>query len=645
MKYISIVFIICSSLLIAGERTGTKYFLNAGMNYNMHTTDIKGFSGTENCCDGFTGGNFLDPTFGFGMELAMGNLIFDMPASYVLQLNYNGLSSEYSEERFRGYKISEFGKEPIMVEHSLNPTIKLLSIGNSIYSQLFSGFSFGLGADIGFVMTSDYSQNERALSPNDFTFANGNREINTGEGTIEEMNSLIVSLFAGIRYDIYDFDNWTIRPELKYNYIPGSILDGKDLFVSQLSGSVSFVYNMTTPEPIAPAPPPQPEPKKIEIVEEIITPAPPYINVSLTLKDEKGNEIKDGQKLTIPLSIFETKQEYALRPVVFFDSADYNYKKYNIESFTNSDFDVQTEMINSISRKMKADKSLKLNLTTYDMGDEPNNMPEERLNNIEQKLKDDGIDLSRVSSKTLALDKDFKYNELKEEYRKVEFALSDNSDLIKSIYEIDNRIEFEKKTFTPTTTVNSSKDDYHQEANLYVNGSSVQKENEDFNFSIDNSYTKELEKNEPVKFEYISHAEVAGIYSSATVAFTVEPTVKNVNQTLNTIEDGSKVVEQHILAYTEFDKSSFKSVDNDVLKLVRKALEQNRKVTIYASTDNLGNEEYNKALAERRASAAKNLIGGNSNNVQVIYPEQYLFSNDHPYGRMLNRAIVVRIDK
>ena len=43
MKYISIVFIICSSLLIAGERTGTKYFFNAGLNYNMHTTDIKGF--------------------------------------------------------------------------------------------------------------------------------------------------------------------------------------------------------------------------------------------------------------------------------------------------------------------------------------------------------------------------------------------------------------------------------------------------------------------------------------------------------------------------------------------------------------------------------------------------------------------------
>lgn len=643
MKYISIVFIICSSLLIAGERTGTKYFLNAGLNYNMHSTNIKGFSGSENCCDEFTGGNYLDPTFGFGMELALGNLLFDMPSSYVLQLNYNGLSSEYTEERFRGYKINEFDKQPIMVEHQLNPTIKLLSIGNSIYSELFRGFSFGLGADIGFAMTSDYSQNELALSPNDFTFDNGSREINTGEGTIEEMNSLIVSLFAGIRYDLYDFDDWTIRPEVKYNYIPGSILDGKDLFVSQLSGSISFVYNMTTPEPKAPAPPPQPEPKEVEVVEEI-TPAPPYINVSLTLKDESGNEIKDGQKLTIPITVFETKQEYALRPVVFYDSADYNYKKYNIESFTNSDFDVQTEMINSIARKMKEDKTLTLTLSTYDLGDEPKNISEERLYIIEQKLKDDGIDLTRVKTKTVSVDKEFKYNELKEEYRKVEFALSDNSELIKSIYEIDSKIEFEKRTYSPKTTVNSSKDEYYQEANLYVNGNSVEKDNKDFDFSIDEKFTKEFEKNEPVRFEYISNAEVAGIYSASKVSFTIEPKVKNVNQTINTINEGSQSTEQHILAYTEFDKSNFKSVDSDVLKLVRKALDQKRKVTIYASTDNLGNEDYNKALAERRANTAKSLIGGNSDNLKVVYPEQYLFSNEHPYGRMLNRAIVVRID-
>lgn len=640
MKYISIVFIICSSLIIAGERTGTSYFLNAGLNYNMHSANIKGFSGTENCCDEFTGGNFLDPTFGFGMELSLGKLLFDLPSSYVLKLNYNGMSSEYSEERFRGYKINEFDKQPIMVEHQLNPTIKLLAIGNSIYSELFSGFSFGIGADIGLAITSEFTQNETALSPSDFTFTNGTREINTGEGTIDEMNSIIFSLFAGVRYDAYSFDNWTIRPELKYNYLPGSLLDGKDLNVSQVSGSISLVYHITE-STAPPPPPPMPKVKEPVVVEAIV---PPHIDVKLEIKDELGNNIVDGQIVNIPTTLFETKQEYALRPVVFYDSSDYNYKQYNIRSFTNSDFDVQTQLIKAISDRMNSDESLTVTLTAYEVGDEEKDIPQRRTDIIKEKLTEYGVPASKISTKIEKVENNFKYNELKNEFRKVEFTLSDNSDLIKSIYEIDSRIEFDKKIFTPKTTVNTSEDEYYQEVNLYVDGNSIKMENEDFEFVIDESYTENFEKNEQVKFEYISSAEVAGIYSSANVAFTVEPTVKNVNQTINTVNDGTKITEQHILAYTEFDKSSFESIDNDVLKLVRKAIKDNKKVIIYASTDNLGNEEYNKALAERRANATKALISSVNSNISVVYPKDYLFSNDHPYGRMLNRAIVVRID-
>jgi hypothetical protein len=625
---------------MAGEKTGTSFFLNAGLNYNMHTTNIKGFSGTENCCDEFTGGNFLDPTFGFGMELSLGKLIFDMPSSYVIQLNYNGMSSEYREERFRGYKINEFDKQPIMVEHQLNPTIKLISVGNSIFTELFQGFSFGAGADIGLVATSDFSQNELALSPSDFNFSNGTREINTGEGSIEEMNSIIFSLFAGVRYDVYSFDNWAIRPELKYNYVPGSLLDGKDLNVTQLSGSVSLVYHLTessTPPP----PPPMPEAKEPEIVK---APPPPSINVKLELNDTEGNQIEKGQIVKIPSMVYETKQEYALRPVVFFDSSDYNYKKYSIESFTNSNFDVQTQMIKAVADKMKADESLTVTLTTYDLGDEGATIPQDRLHNIEVKLKDYGVSPSRVQQKIEKIANDFKYNELKDEYRKVDLALSDNSDLIKSIYEINSKLVVTEVSFVPTTTVASSKNEFYTESNLYINGNLVKNGEKDFRFIIGGTYDKEFEKNDQLEVNYISNAQVSGIYSDDNVNFTIKPDIKNVVQSINTLNNGTNVTEQHILAYTNFDKSTFESIDSDVLKLVRNALNKNKTVTIYASTDNLGNEEYNKALAERRANAAKNLIG-NSENLKVVYPKEYLFSNEHPYGRMLNRAIVVRIDK
>lgn len=643
MKYFTLVFIISCVVLTAGERTGTKYFFNAGLNYNMHNADLKGFSGTENCCDKFTGGNFLDPEFGFGMELAMGSLLFDIPASYVLQLNYNGMSSEYSEDRFRGYKINEFDKQPIMVNHQLNPSIKLITIGNSIYNEIFDGFTFGIGAEIGFTASASFTQKESAISPNDFKFSNGTREINTGSGTIEEMNSVIFSLFTGIRYEVYSTDNWTIRPELKYNYVPSSILDGKDLNVSQLSGSISFVYNVTKSEP--PPPPPPAPVKVIEKPDTVITPAPPYVIVKLTIRDENDNIIKNGQVIDFPATVFETKQEYALKPVVFFDSSDYNYKQYNIESFTNTNFDVQTQMIKAIADKMKSDNSLTLLLTTFDLEDEGATVPQDRLYNIEAKLKEYGVQPSRVKQKIVPLGDDFKYDELRDEYRRVDFALSDKSDLIKSIYEIDSKLEYDKQTFIPTTEVNSSRDDYYRESSLSIDGKEVKNEHSDFNIVIDDSYEDKIKQDGKLNITYNSSAEVVGIYNSDRIEFTLQPKIQSVKQSINTIKDGTNVTEQYILAYTDFDKSSLKSVDNQVLSLVKTALQNNKNVTIYASTDNLGNAEYNKALAERRAIAAKSLIGSDSKNIHIIYPDEYLFSNKHPYGRLLNRAIVVRIEK
>lgn len=641
MKYISIVFIICSTLLFGQERTGTSYFVNAGLNYNMHSTDIKGFNGFENCCDKFTGGNYLDPTFGFGMELSLGKLLFDMPTSYVLQLNYNGLSSEYSEERFRGYKISEFGKEPIMVNHQLNPNIKLISLGNSIYSELLDGLSFGLGAEIGFVATSNFTQNEVALSPSDFTFSNGTREINTGEGDIEEMNSIIFSLFAGVRYDLYDFDDWTIRPELKYNYIPGSLLDGKDLNASQLSGSISLVYHVTE-KAFVPPPPPVPEVKEPEIVE---APIPPSVHIELELKRANGTIIKDNDVIKLPIDIFETRHEYALRPIVFFDSSDANYKKYDIQSFTNSDFDVQTQLIKSIADKMNANNKLTVALTTYDLGDEQETLPQARLDNLVTKLAEYGITPNRVKQNIEKINNDFKYDELKEEYRKVDFALSDNSQLIKSIYEINNRIDVYDIDFFPITKVITTAKEYDQEASLYIDDELEITRNKDFNFAITSVFNNKLKKNGKLKVNYKVNAQVAGIYDDEQIGFTLVAEPKTITSSVNISNNGSKITEQHILAYTEFDKSTFKSVDDEVLKIVRKAISNNEKVSIYASTDNLGDEVYNKALAERRANATKALIGGNTNKIEIVYPKEYLFSNEHPYGRMLNRAIVVRIEK
>ena len=645
LKYLLTLFLIVSTLQ-AGEKTGTSVYLNLGLNYNTHTTDIKGFSGFENCCDEFTGGNMLAPNFGVGVDFYLGDLLFGLPTTYSLGLRYNDLSSSYTEERFRGYLIREFDKDEIIVEHQLDPTFNAIALENSIYTKLIDELSFGIGVGIGFVTTSDFSQNEVALSPSDFTFNNGEREINTGEGSITEANSMLFSLLAGLRYNVYTTDNWTIRPEIAFNFIPGSMLTDEDLNVSQLSGGISIVYHFTE-EDSKPIPPPPPPPAE-EIITDTVAPAPPApprIEVDMAMYDEDNNEIKDGAEYFIPANIYESKHEYALKTIVFFDSAEVDYKDYNISSFTQNDFDVQTEMILAVANKMKRDESLSLELVSYQLDDEDNSLSKSRLEKIKTKLSEFGVDLSRVSERTITNNDDFKYSELKEELRKVELNLSDNSELIKSIYEIDSRVELQNMSFVPKVEVDSDRDDYYQEANLYLDGEAIETKGKNFAFEIDGKIADAIKANGEAKIEYISSAEIAGIYASDKTEFTIKPKVEKVVESLNTLEEGNKVQEQHILAYTDFDESQLKSVDNKVLDMAKKAVKEGRNVIVYASTDNLGNKEYNQALAERRANAAKRIIGTGKGNVNIVYPEGYLFSNEHPYGRMLNRAIVIRIEK
>jgi hypothetical protein len=48
-------------------------------------------------------------------------------------------------------------------------------------------------------------------------------------------------------------------------------------------------------------------------------------------------------------------------------------------------------------------------------------------------------------------------------------------------------------------------------------------------------------------------------------------------------------------------------------------------------------------LATARANSAIKLLNLEKDRVNINIPKDYFFSNDIPYGRMMNRAVIVRI--
>jgi len=103
-------------------------------------------------------------------------------------------------------------------------------------------------------------------------------------------------------------------------------------------------------------------------------------------------------------------------------------------------------------------------------------------------------------------------------------------------------------------------------------------------------------------------------------------------------------VQQFFLAYCEFDKAELYAVNEQAVEEIKKAFINGKKIEIIPLFDFLGTDEHNQRLALERANSALKLLGLKKEDVIITIPDDYFFSNDLPYGRMMNRTVIVRIN-
>ncbi|MEJ5244949.1 MAG: OmpA family protein, partial [Bacteroidota bacterium] len=133
-----------------------------------------------------------------------------------------------------------------------------------------------------------------------------------------------------------------------------------------------------------------------------------------------------------------------------------------------------------------------------------------------------------------------------------------------------------------------------------------------------------------------------GIELANNKTYLINPKLSRVNLLINSY-DGK---EYAILGLFDFDSSEFSLFDNRVREKVLDDLHyRGKKLTIIPFTDNIGSKEYNTKLAEKRALAAVQLLQLRDEDYKIEYPTQYLYDNRTPLGRILNRSVIIRIEK
>jgi nucleoid DNA-binding protein len=98
-----------------------------------------------------------------------------------------------------------------------------------------------------------------------------------------------------------------------------------------------------------------------------------------------------------------------------------------------------------------------------------------------------------------------------------------------------------------------------------------------------------------------------------------------------------------VIGYCDFDRSTFSSIDTAAVREVREAIKRGARVTVTPSTDGFGSYEYNEKLQRRRAAEAISVIGATSSQADIELTPVPTYIASTPMERVEQRSVRVRI--
>jgi len=114
-------------------------------------------------------------------------------------------------------------------------------------------------------------------------------------------------------------------------------------------------------------------------------------------------------------------------------------------------------------------------------------------------------------------------------------------------------------------------------------------------------------------------------------------------------KQGYTVREKYALILFDYDSAAIKSRNKVIVDRIISRMQDvpDAKVEIVGHTDNIGKEEYNLKLSERRAEAVQQqfaAIGSDGMTMTGAGPHNPLYDNDTPEGRALNRTVTIDLE-
>jgi hypothetical protein len=632
---IAIALIIISPL--RSEKRYSDYFFSGGLalNGNIYFSDFNQLPGTVNCNSTFSSAFGLGLGFHLGSEYIVEGGLFGRELRFGANVAYQNLSADYAVTEDFANIITGNSYVKAKVEHTINPSVSAFVIEPVAIFYPLADKPLGIiaGLSVAVPVNAKYTQKEQILSPSNIRYVETNTNTrNNLSGDLPERAAMLFGLSIGARYDLYNYAGLTFSPELKYNYNFNNIVKSIDWKISTLSAGITVIYRLPLPDF---------EPAKIPPYPPL--PAPPIQSqfaLGLSVK-AAGKELASGETLFMPVREVVSYNKYLLLPTIFFTPGTTDLVKLDKIGLRTEEL-AQSYSLAATADYLADNPSVTLHMESSELDFEPESIVAKRIENTIAYFNNKGISKDRISfDRTIKRKATLNYTELQDDYCYLRFDFSDKQKALSYYADTIRKAIPAGIALEVNPSVSSDGKISKFEGEISESGKILKS----FNQS-GTTYEISNESNKNLYYNILALASANdGNSKSVSVDLTIKPKVEEqiVYENLITDLEDENRVRQYSLGFFEFDGAEFYSVNYPALSEAKRAVAQGAILEIIPLVDNFGTDDHNKRLAQSRANSALKLIGIDRQNAIITIPDKYFFSNDLPYGRMLNRAVIIRI--
>lgn len=609
-----------------------------GLNGNIHQSQFRELPGVPNCCAEFTG------AFGLGMYLRAG--VETSPSRPLLGMKYRGgLSVGYSSIGATLRERNEFAN--IITGNTVQKAVSEFTINSSLGILTFNPYllfeplkntplSITLGFQGGLLFSTSYEQKETLVSPNNgTTFENGTTTRGESSGSLPSATTFLPSIGIGVRYDVAELSkNITLSAEASYYHGLSNVVSTLNWKVHTASVGIALLYQprktveIPPPPPTLPPPPPPPLPKTLAVESSYFL---------------DGKQLSSGSTVELPILADISKQRTNIASVVYYTP---NSAEINAED--------ERTIVQPITQLLKENPSLNVLVRGIQSpsANPKSDVTTARLNTMTAYLESRGISKNRITTSVLPRRTNLRYQQLEEEQEAVILQLQNtgarnNSFVTPVILSSDTLYREQAETAYELRFVPSIKADTTiTKAQLTgrIDGRVINIPSQKQTVIQLPPITKQSIGKRNASLLY-TVADAVGNEKTTLMEWSMNTQVSIAGTRENEVMNSTtgKPEREYILGYCDFDKSTFYQIDSLVIPRSKTALSEGKSIELIALTDDLGSEEHNNLLAQKRANEALRILDLKQSDVTITLKPTGVHSNSNPRGRTLNRAVLIRI--